>query len=134
MDDEEVEALLRVLRALLAEFGGRVTGDMEDEVREVPAEVGVRERLSSLLDEYEAILVSAPKMVAWTTTSLEARSIAFAPDHADLRFSRPGGDVLRSDVGGVTITSDALRDWLEVAATASDLLRQARGRLLDRRG
>lgn len=134
MDEEEAGGLLRRLRAYLGEFGGGLPTLARDAVPEDDIPVDVRAELRLVLDEYEALLVAAPKMVALTMTMLKARSMTVQPDWADSRFALSRTDLRGAiDVEGVTVTVDDLDEWLKIAARSSDLIMQLRGSLDDQR-
>lgn len=141
MDDEEIESMLRGLRGALAQAGFRDGGGWREaalEDREIPnpGDVqGSRGELLRLLDLYEEVLVLAPKTVAATMGLLEAASIQFAPDRSDLRFAAEVRDGIgratdgEGGVDGVTITADALGEWMEVASRAAAVIAEIRRRL-----
>ena len=134
MDEEEAEGLLRRLRADLAEFGGGLPTLARSAVPEDGRPVDVRAELRLVLDEYEALLVAAPKMVALTMSMLKARSMTVQPDWADSRFALSRTELRGAiDVEGVTVTADDLDEWLKIAVQSSDLIMQLRGRLDDQR-
>jgi hypothetical protein len=141
LDDEEMEAMLRGLRGALAQAGFRVGGGSREAALEnvdapdsgdVP---GPRGELLRLLDLYEEVLVLAPKSVAATIGLLEAASIQFATDRSDTRFAADiRGRIGRATdgeggVAGVTITADALDEWMEVASRAAAAIAEIRRRL-----
>lgn len=134
MDEEEAEGLLRRLRGDLAEFGGGLPTLARDAVPEDGTPVDVRAELRLVLDEYEALLVAAPKMVALTMRMLEARSMTVQADWADPRLALSRTELRGAvDVKGVTVTADDLDEWLKIAAQSSDLIMQLRRSLDDQR-
>jgi len=128
MTEEEAADSVRLLQLQLAELGAALLGT---NARSVAIndfhEVSSRQELALLLDELEAVLVDAPKMIELTLETLGASRLTFSAD--DL----PSGAVAASPItdGDVSITSDSLGVALQNAETASGILSELRRRLND---
>ena len=125
--------MLRALRGALGEAGFGTAGLSRDAPSEEGPVLDGRGELLRVIEEYEAILVLAPKMMAETMRVLDARSIEFVPDPADLRFTNARTDVARRpalSAGGVAITTDGLVEWMGIASDASTIIAEVR-RMLD---
>lgn len=131
MDDEEAERLLRSLRASLAELGAVAGVPGRHALPEEGGDVGVREQLRLVLDEYEALLVDAPKMLQHTMDLIGARAITFKPDPGDARVRlRAGlGPSQDDELASVTVSRDSLGEWLEIAGDAHRVISEVRGQL-----
>ena len=130
MDDEQAEGLLQRLRAILAEFGSPsiVPPRYIDPEEDQP---DLRSELHRILDEYEAILVDAPKMMKTTMGILKARSRCFVDDGDDRRFAVQGADARPHSAADVSLTADDMVVWLGIATEASGVIAELRERLDD---
>lgn len=130
MNDEEAEGLLRTLRATLAEFGSPAVIPPRHLAPE-EGEPDFRNELNRMLEEYEAVLVDAPKMMKATMDMLGARSLRFVADQDDMRFSVRSGDAGPQNRPEITLTSDTVETWVAIANEASGVIAQLREHIND---
>ena len=124
--------MLRALRGALGEAGFRTAGLSRDAPHEEGPVLDGRGELLRVIEEYEAILVLAPEMMAETMRVLDARSIEFVPDPSDLRFTNARIDGARrpaSSAEGVSITADGLEEWMGIASEATAVITEVRRKL-----
>jgi hypothetical protein len=131
VNDEEAQRLLRSFQASLAELEAVVGFAARHALPEEGGDMGVREQLRLVLDEYEALLVDAPKMLQYTMDLIGARTMNFRPDPDDARLRLR--ETLRRDqedaLAGVTFSRDSVGEWLEIAREADKVISELRGRL-----